>query len=148
MEYRHVQWGYVSLLTIPIIAVVVVSILGSDERRPGWLSALIGLAILLIVGLVLHFSRMETLVTDETVSVFFGRGWPRREIELTDVFGVEVVRNKWWYGWGIRKVPEGWMYNVWGLDAVELVLSTGTVFRIGSDEPDELAAVIALQAHH
>ena len=33
---------------------------------------------------------------------------------------MELVRNKWWHGWGVRWVPGGSMYNVWGLDAVEL----------------------------
>jgi hypothetical protein len=30
------------------------------------------------------------------------------------------------------------MWNVWGLDAVELELDTGRRFRIGTDQPVEL----------
>jgi hypothetical protein len=37
------------------------------------------------------------------------------------------------------------MYNVWGLDAVEFELSSGKVFRIGTDEPEEPLAVLSLQ---
>ena len=40
---------------------------------------------------------------------------------------VREVRNRWIQGWGIRKISRGWMYNVWGLDAVE----TGAHIRQG-----------------
>jgi len=39
-------------------------------------------------------------------------------------------------------ISGGWMYNVWGLDAVELNLTSGKVFRIGTDEPAELLAAV------
>ena len=52
------------------------------------------------------------------------------------------VRNKWWYGYGVRKVPNGWMYNVAGLDAVELELGEDRVFRIGTDDPAALMAAL------
>jgi hypothetical protein len=34
---------------------------------------------------------------------------------------------------------------VWGLDAVEFDLSSGKVFRIGTDQPEALFAVLSLQ---
>ena len=55
---------------------------------------------------------------------------------------MRAVRNKWIYGWGIRRLPGGWMYNVWGLDAIELDLVSGKRFRIGTDDPDGLLAAI------
>ena len=52
------------------------------------------------------------------------------------------VRNSWWYGWGLRKVPGGWMFNNAGYGAVELRLASGRVFRIGTDEPDAVLSAI------
>ena len=46
------------------------------------------------------------------------------------------------FGWGIRKVSRGWMYNNAGRNAVELSLRSGKVFRIGTDQPVELLAAI------
>ena len=97
-----------------------------------------------LLALVLHFSRLRVTVSNDRVEAAFGSGWPRRVVELSVVTAVRAVRSPWWYGWGVRRVPNGWMYNVWGLDAVELELESGTVFRIGTGEPDELAAVLAL----
>lgn len=74
----------------------------------------------------------------------FGWGWPRRVIDVADITAFRPVRNKWWYGFGIRVISGGWMYNVWGLDAVELDLASGRKFRIGTDETIDLAAALTL----
>ncbi len=52
------------------------------------------------------------------------------------------MRNPWYYGWGIRLTPTGWMYNISGLDAVQLQLASGKRFRIGTDEPVQLKSAI------
>jgi len=59
---------------------------------------------------------------------------------------VAAVRNKWWNGLGIRKGPGFWLYNVAGLDAVELRLRSGEVRRIGTDDPQGLAAALKAAA--
>ena len=51
---------------------------------------------------------------------------------------VTQVRNRWWWGFGIRWTPHGWMWNISGLDAVELTYHNGKKFRIGTDEPEAL----------
>lgn len=100
---------------------------------------------ILVLGLVLTviFRRLSVKVDDTRVEAAFGNGWPKKIIDRSTVTAVKPVRNKWWYGLGIRKVPRGWMYNVWGLDAVELELDSGKVFRIGTDDPEGLAAALS-----
>jgi hypothetical protein len=49
------------------------------------------------------------------------------------------VRNHWWNGFGIRMRPGFRLYNVSGLDAVELRLKSGGVRRIGTNDPDGLS---------
>jgi hypothetical protein len=66
----------------------------------------------------------------------------RKSIEREAIMGVTPVRNPWWYGWGIHLTPRGWLYNVGGLDAVELALSNGRTLRIGSDEAAALARAL------
>jgi hypothetical protein len=66
----------------------------------------------------------------------------RRTIALADIQSVRTVRNPWYYGWGLRLIPGGWMWNVSGLDAVELKLRSGKLFRIGTDEPELLRSAI------
>jgi hypothetical protein len=48
-------------------------------------------------------------------------------------------RNHWWNGFGIRSGSGFRLYNVSGLDAVELHLKSHDVRRIGTDDPQGLA---------
>ena len=42
----------------------------------------------------------------------------------------------------MRRLRDGWLYNVSGRRAVELELPGGRTFTIGTDEPDTLLAAI------
>ena len=66
-------------------------------------------------------------------------------VALETVAAARRVRNRWWHGLGIRKMPQGWMFSLRGLDAVELELSSGKVFRIGTDDPGNLLAALSVQ---
>jgi hypothetical protein len=50
-------------------------------------------------------------------------------------------------GWGIRALHKGWLWNIAGLDAVELELKTGRVFRIGTDDADVDDLIAAIKSH-
>jgi hypothetical protein len=82
------------------------------------------------------------VVREGTVEILFGLGLVRKHVLLDEFTSVRVVRNKWYYGWGIRLIPNGWLLNVSGLDAVELVRRNGRVLRIGTDEPAPLERAI------
>lgn len=104
-----------------------------------WFGAV--MLLLIVVGLV--GARLTVTVDHASITASFGWGWPRRQITVPDVVDACLVHNSWWYGWGIRKVPGGWMFNNAGRDAIELTLVSGRVFRIGTDQPDELLDAIA-----
>ena len=87
-------------------------------------------------------ARLTVVVDAQSVSASFGWGWPRRRIARSEIERAAHVRNSWWYGWGIRKIRKGWMFNNAGRDAIELTLRSGTLFRIGTDQPGELLAAI------
>lgn len=96
-----------------------------------------------IVAVVLaNASRLTVTVEPTEAIAAFGVGWPHRTIELADVVGVGAVDNEWWTGWGIRKIPGGWMYNNAGRSAVELDLRNGHKFRIGTDDRDGLETAL------
>jgi hypothetical protein len=96
-----------------------------------------------LVGFVLVlFSTLTVVVQDGAMDVFFGPGLIRRRIPLRRVREVRVVRNPWYYGWGIRLTPTGWLWNVSGLDGVEVQFDDCHRFRVGSDEPNRLAEAL------
>lgn len=143
MEYAHVQWGRLPILIAVFFGIVLSPIL-SDDEVPLALAIGIGLFMLALVGLVTLFSRLVTTVSGGTLTAAFGSGRPHRTIALAEIATASKVRNHWYYGLGTRATPGGWMYNVWGLDAIELELKSGKNFRIGTDDPDNLLAVLSL----
>ena len=102
------------------------------------------LTLLLVVTSAL-FGTLTIRVDDDWLECRFGVGLIRRRIRRADIGEVQSVRNPWWYGWGIRLTPHGWLWNVSGLSAVELTLANGKKFRLGTNEPDELEK--ALRKH-
>jgi hypothetical protein len=101
----------------------------------------LAVTILLLVVAVLFGSLTVTVGTRDLV-IRFGPGPIGKRWQLAEITDAQAVTNPWWYGWGIRVTPVGWLYNVSGLGAVEIRLSSGKRARIGTDEPERLAAAI------
>ena len=72
----------------------------------------------------------------------FGPGLWRYRLPLADIVNVSIVRNSVLNGFGIRMRPGFRLYNVSGLDAVELQLKSGDIRRIGTDDARGLAAAL------
>mgnify|MGYP003573485218 CR=1 FL=1 len=141
VTYRSTQATYFALAVLAVLAVAAgVWTASAEEIDAGAVIAWIVLGLVAVMAAI--FSRLTVMVGKGQVLAQFGPGRPSRRYRLSEVTSVEVVRNKWWYGWGVRWIPGGSMYNVWGLDAVELRLESGKVFRIGTDEPERLRAAI------
>ncbi|MEO2014025.1 MAG: hypothetical protein ABGZ53_06600 [Fuerstiella sp.] len=81
-------------------------------------------------------------VNRNEISLRFGIGIVKKSFSSAEIKTVEQVRNRWFYGWGIKLTPEGWLYSVSGLDAVQIVMQDGRKTRIGTDEPEKLLAAI------
>jgi hypothetical protein len=141
-RYRHTQvgWTLIVLVAAAVVAEIVLVIVLAPESALA-LSLSGGLAAILAVLLVL-FSTLTVTVDDVAVRLAFGLESLRREVLLDEIAEVRRARNAWWAGWGVRVIPNGRLYNVGGLDAVELELDSGRVVRIGTDEPDALLAAV------
>lgn len=85
------------------------------------------------------FGTMSVTASKKELSWYFGVGFWKKRLDLVAIKNVRLVKNKGWWGWGIRHYGDGWLYSVSGLRAVELTLNDGRNLRIGSDEPEQLA---------
>ena len=138
VSYRHTQVGYLMIAALGsgIVGISAAFLFGNVPSALLVTVAILGLCLVL-------FPTLTAVVERDRVRCFFGLGLVRREIPLGDVQAVSVVNNPWIYGWGLRLIPGGWLWNVSGFDAVELRLQSGKLFRIGTDEPDALRDAIA-----
>ncbi len=98
--------------------------------------------MILAAALALVFSSMTVTVAEGFVSLKFGLGLFRKRFKLSDIESCRSVRNPWYYGWGIRRIPGGWFFGVSGQTALELTMRSGKRFRIGSADPEGLKAAI------
>lgn len=101
------------------------------------------IATLIIVFLfTLAFSSINITIDSKTLHWHFGPGIWHKKISLSEIKAIQAVRNRWWYGFGIRHCNGFWLYCVSGLDAVEITLKSGKIFRLGTDEPTKLVKSI------
>ena len=135
--YRHTQFGTVNVvITIAILPLVLL---------PAWLAGadtVAALIAVLLLGILALFHNLTVEIDAEHLRISFGIGLIRKRFPLDQIDTCQPVRNSWLYGWGIRLTPRGWLYNVSGLDAVELKMKSGKTCRIGTDEPAVLAAAL------
>lgn len=135
--YRHTQvgWAVIVAMDLTIVLIIVLLALTEFSWTPVIVAIILGLATFL-------FAFLTVEIDEEFLTIRFGPGLIRKTIPLRLIVGYQPVRNRWYHGWGIRKVPDGWMYNVSGLNAVELRLQDGSAFRVGTDDPQGLMAAI------
>jgi len=142
MKYEHVQYGYWGVGTVVFVLIMGVITLPeafASSTVGGWaLTA----SLVVIAAITVLFSKLLIRIQDTELSASFGFGWPRRVVDLSDVVTATPVRNTWIQGWGIRKISGGWMYNVWGLDAIEFTMTSGDLVRIGTNDLDNLLASV------
>jgi hypothetical protein len=140
-HYEHTQSGlvlFVGLLAAAVVSGVVLALVGA-----GWITVTMA-GVFALTGFA--FGALTVSVDETHLTARFGvgvlRGWYRQHVPLSEVTSCRPVRNRWHNGWGIRYIGPGWLYNVAGLDAVEVILASGTRTRIGTDEPAALVAAL------
>lgn len=100
-------------------------------------------AVLVVCAAVMVlFSTLTVEVTGDAVRAHFGPGWPSRSIPLRAIDYVRPMEVPWYFGWGVRWIPRGWMFRGSGTAVVEIELDTGRRFCVGSPEPEALAEAI------
>jgi hypothetical protein len=138
-QYKHTQIGYVIIAGLGAGILIVLSILLTQRRD--WVMVLV-LFIMTIATIL--FVSLTIEIAEGVLTISFGPGIIRKTVHIADIEACKVVRNPWYFGWGIRLTPHGWLYNVSGTQGVEITLKGGRRFRLGSDEPEVLCQAITL----
>ncbi len=144
-RYSHFQvFPYARVLRLVALGLLALpTILTGKFSETAWS---LGLGVIVAV-IITALTTLRTEVTGEHVRAGFRYGWPARTIALDSIVSHECVRNRWWYGLGIRLYPGGWLYAVWGLDAVEVCYDDPRrgrrrKFRIGTDDAEGLNSAL------
>jgi len=146
--YTKRQTGWVIILfLIPVILflsyiIYYQEVLGKPfGENPGPSIMYFGFIIFFLIILSL-FSHLTVIGYMNYLEIKFGIGLIRKKFNYQDIRDSSIEKNPWYYGWGIRKIPGGWLYNVSGSESVQLNMKNGKMYRIGTDEPKRLAEFI------
>jgi len=137
IRYHHTQHSML-MPAILLVEGLAFAATGDFDTLSAWRSTAWTVAILFVI-LAWLFSSLTVEVDEKELRWHFGPGLWAYRIARAEVESVAAVRNHWLNGFGIRMRPGYRLYNVSGLDAVELRLKSGGVRRIGTDDPEALA---------
>lgn len=99
----------------------------------------------LILFVLASFTALTVYIDENDLRITFGYGIVRKKFLLSEIASAQTVRNHWYYGWGVKVWfwPYMWIYNVSGFDAIEIIMKSGKIYRIGTDEPKKLELAIS-----
>ena len=146
--YRNTQVAWIFL--VPLILLVPFVVVMTSVENAWWVGLIVAVVLAAVYGM---FSTLRTSVERGEFRAQFTYGWPRRTIPVSAITSHEPARGRWWHGWGIRLIPGGMLYSVWGLDTIEIHYrdtrkGKDRMFRIGTDDPEGLdAALTAARAN-
>ncbi len=128
------------MVIVPLLLIATFAFFTESHTESETTFQLILTLIFLVV--ISMFGSLTTNVDKEFIKISFGIGLIYKKFLIREIQSCKAVRNPWWYGFGIRLTPNGWLYSVSGFDAVELQLKNNKKVRIGTDKPKELIQAI------
>ncbi|MEA2112560.1 MAG: hypothetical protein U9P50_01135 [Patescibacteria group bacterium] len=140
MKYEHTQTGYVIIFFLLIITILYgIILIQSDFVNPieFWIMNI-------IIFIIISFTYLKVTIDRQYLRIKFGYGLFRKKFNLEEIISARIVKNHWYYGWGIRlwMFRPMWIFSVSGFDAVEIELKNGKIYRIGTDDPKGLESVL------
>ena len=136
-HYQHTQIGYWIIIILSIgmfFFAYLMTVYGFN-----WI--FFAVLIIFVICLVL-FATLTVTIKKDNLEIRFGLGFIKKKFLLKDIESYQTVTNPWYFGWGIRLTPHGWLYNISGPNAVEIKMKTGKKYRIGTDAPNDLEKAI------
>ena len=140
-KYKYTQVGVVTILLILLAGVFTAYVVIAGLRTsPGSVQLGIGLLVagLLILALASFYSFTIQIVAGE-LDFWFGFGVGKRSFDIADIRSIEIVKTPWYYFWGIKSIPGGWLYSIApGGEAIELVFMDGKKIHLGTNRAAEI----------
>ncbi len=141
--YEHTQPGTLMRIVFGACIIIFGCVAAwTADNEPAAVSTPLLLALGVMVVCLFLFHSLAVSISRDDILLRFGIGLIRKRFAVVDVQDAAIVRNRWYYGWGIKLGPSGWIFNVSGFDAVEIQMKNGRRYRIGTDEPEALLAAI------
>ncbi|TCN91380.1 hypothetical protein [Vibrio crassostreae] len=116
-----------------ILSVISAFIVFTSDSSYG---ALFALSINALIAILFYSMTIE--LKNDILTWYFGFGFLRRAVEISDIVDTSFYQTKWYQGIGIRMLSDGWLYNASIGSALKLSLSDGKQFYIGCKNTEDL----------
>jgi hypothetical protein len=119
MQYKKTQTGWVMIAVFSLILLSMISRYVSDPQT----NLPVGIFIVLVAvlaGVLLNFYQLTIVVDAQQITLIYGIGLIRIRLYPKEVLQVKSIKIPWYHGFGIRVVSKGMLYNISGLNGVEL----------------------------
>ena len=139
MKYTERQIGWIVIVpALGILVLLLIFYINQWGNNPISYTGLLIMSSIFIISLLLFF-QMRISVDNEKIRISYGIGLIKKIIDIHNIERIEIVRNKWYYGLGIRILKNGWLYNIQGLNVIELKLKNSkSTIRIGTADNKKL----------
>ena len=128
-RYHHVQIGYLLITIYGALCLFMALVMFATGLGPFYMYIMLVFGVLMAI-----FATLTVAVDDRAITIEYYLGFPRMRFKMEKIAACRIVRNRWYYGWGIRYTPHGWLFSVSGLQAVEIEMKNGKRYRIGTDD--------------
>ncbi len=123
-------------LLLILIMLSVFIVFTSDDG----LGAFFALSINALIAILLFSMTIE--LKGDTLTWYFGFGFWRKVVKVSDIVDTSFYQTKWYQGIGIRMLSDGWLYNASTGSAIKLSLSGGKHIYIGCKDAQGLKAAL------
>lgn len=146
--YKKTQTGWlIILIFIPVLVffagvLYYQEVLGKpfgNNPAPSWVYLGFFMLFLILLGV---FATLTVTGFHDHLEIKFGIGLIRKKFLYKDIKSCSVQKNPFFYGWGVRSIPGGWLYNISGSWSVQLDMKSGKMYRVGTAEPQKLEQFI------
>ncbi|HEY1024073.1 MAG TPA: hypothetical protein VGE26_02825 [Sphingobacteriaceae bacterium] len=138
-DYKEFQFGWLLfIIVLPIYLVLTILFVFNIGDNPlNREEFFIVTGIFLLVFLL--FYGMTTKIGKNWITISYGIGLIQKRIAIDRIKELHTVKTAAIYGWGIRIIPNGVLFNISGSDALELSFKdTKRIIRIGTKDPKKL----------
>ena len=147
---RFTQWWIWALTLIPTACgaaglIAAFWYAGLDPRM------LALLPVIALAPLMVGLSDLHVTITPGWLHLRFSPFFVNQHIPLVELAEFKAIRYQFWRaGYGIHYAPlaYGWVYNISGLDGIQLRLADGRRMLIGTQRPQEFVNALAQGGAH
>ena len=147
-EYRYTQIGILTILMILLAAVFTALMFASGlNSTEGGDASVLKVTALVVAGLFVlvlaSFYSFTIQIAAGKLNFWFGFGVARKSFPITEILSVEILKNPWYYLWGIKSIPGGWLYSIapGGL-VIELIFKDNRKIHLGTNRPAEIKHIL------